>query len=302
MPLSPDPAARRARALAALEGLSVGDAFGERFLEPGGIARLARRELAPPPWRWTDDTAMALSVVEVLCAEGRIEPDALARAFARRYATDPRRGYGRAAHGILRAIGAGVPWREASAAPFGGQGSFGNGGAMRAAPIGAYFADDPARVAAEAEASALPTHHHPEGRAGAVAVAVAAAWVLRSEGRPAALFEAVLASLPPGETRAGVARAAGLSPDESPEAAAATLGSGQRVSAPDTVPFCLWVVARHREDYAAALWCAARGLGDADTTCAIVGGILGAALGPDAIPQAWREAREPLPAPSAAGG
>ena len=51
----------------------------------------------------------------------------------------------------------------------------GNGAAMRVAPVGAYFADDPDRAAHEAQHSAVITHAHPEGQAGAIAVAVAAA-------------------------------------------------------------------------------------------------------------------------------
>ncbi|MGH7943048.1 MAG: ADP-ribosylglycohydrolase family protein, partial [Limisphaerales bacterium] len=49
------------------------------------------------------------------------------------------------------------------------------------APLGAYFADDLARCAEAARASALVTHTHPEGVAGTIAVGVAAAmaWQLR---------------------------------------------------------------------------------------------------------------------------
>lgn len=44
------------------------------------------------------------------------------------------------------------------------------------APLGAWFADDLDRVVSEARASAEVTHFHPEGQAGAIAIAVAAAW------------------------------------------------------------------------------------------------------------------------------
>jgi ADP-ribosylglycohydrolase len=42
--------------------------------------------------------------------------------------------------------------------------------------VGGYFADDMGRLVAEAAASSEVTHAHPDGIAGAVAVAVAAAW------------------------------------------------------------------------------------------------------------------------------
>lgn len=50
--------------------------------------------------------------------------------------------------------------------------SFGNGSAMRVAPIGWWF-DTLEEVQAEAEKTALPTHNHPEGIKGAVATATA---------------------------------------------------------------------------------------------------------------------------------
>ena len=68
----------------------------------------------------------------------------------------------------------GTDWRDAARRPFRGAGSMGNGAAMRVAPLGAWFADDVARAVDEARRSAEVTHMHPEGIAGAVAVAVAA--------------------------------------------------------------------------------------------------------------------------------
>ena len=284
---------RRARALRALDGLSVGDAFGERFFgEPAAVlARIAARELPAAPWRWTDDTAMALSVCEVLAQHGRIEQDGLAAAFARRYRDEPGRGYGGGAHQVLDTIGKGAPWRIVSRAVFDGQGSMGNGGAMRAAPIGAWFAGDVARAADEARASAEPTHWHAEGQAGAIAVAVAAA-VVAGGGDGAALWDAALALTPEGRTRDGLRRAATTPATDDPAAVAAQLGSGQRVLAEDTVPYALWCAARHLHDFAAAMWATVAGLGDRDTTCAIVGGLVAATGAP--IPAAWLAAREPL--------
>src|SRR6266702_4470176 len=88
---------------------------------------------------------------------------------------------------------AGLPPWHAGAAQFGGRGSHGNGGAMRVAPLGAYYFGNPARAAAEAAAQAEVTHANIEGIAGAVAVAVAAS--TPQTGR--ALFDAVL-DLTPG--------------------------------------------------------------------------------------------------------
>ena len=59
---------RYARALQSLEGLSVGDAFGDRFfVNPDVVEGLIEaRALPAAPWAFTDDTLMALSIVAVL--------------------------------------------------------------------------------------------------------------------------------------------------------------------------------------------------------------------------------------------
>jgi ADP-ribosylglycohydrolase len=286
------------RARLSLEGLSVADAFGEQLLHGGPHARVRAysERIAPVGrrWMWTDDTAMAISIVEQLAERGGIEPGELAWAFVRRYAVDPARGYGRGAHEVLAAIAVGTPYEAAAGALFGGQGSRGNGGGMRAAPIGAYFAGDLGAVVAHAARSAAPTHAHPDGAAGAVAVAVAAAVVFGGEREPRAVLEAVCAHTPPGPTREGLRRAREMLGAE-PFTVAAELGNGSAVLAADTVPFAVWCAVTHLGDYAGALWACAGVGGDVDTTCAMAGGIVVGAVGADGIPAEWRASREPLP-------
>jgi ADP-ribosylglycohydrolase len=287
------------RAQLALAGLSVGDAFGERFFTHPEVVEglIASRALPREPWTWTDDTAMALSVVAVLEKHGRIDQDALATAFATRYAADRHRGYGGTAHGILHAIGLGLPWRTAAGSVFGGEGSMGNGAAMRVAPVGAYFADDLDAVVEHARLSAEPTHAHFDGQAGAIAVAVGAA--LATRHGPAALapldwLRAILDRTPAGPTHDGIAKALDLPLSYDVRTAVAALGNGSLVISSDTVPLSLWCAARHMDDYEEALWTTVSALGDRDTTCAIVGGIV--ALATEEIPEIWLAAREPLPA------
>ncbi|MBK9032874.1 MAG: ADP-ribosylglycohydrolase family protein [Myxococcales bacterium] len=288
-----------------LLGLAHGDAFGETLFGPPEEAtrRVAARALvARRPWRWTDDTAMALAVVETLERDATIDPDALMAALVRRFAAEPDRGYGQGAYTLLTRAAHGADWRVEATAMFGGQGSFGNGAAMRVAPLGAYFADDLDRVVVEAARSAAPTHAHPEGVAGAVAVAVAAALAWRIGQGAAldgdALLAGVIARTPPGLTHAGLVRARALGLAADPDQVAAELGTGRQVSAQDTVPWCAWVAARHLRSYEDAVWQAAAPLGDRDTNAAIVGGvtILAAPGGALAIPAAWRAATEPVPA------
>lgn len=141
-----------ARMRASLVGLSVGDAFGQRFASQSVVEDYLADQVPPPaPWYWTDDTNMALS--------------------------------------------------EEAGRLFGGSGSFGNGAAVRVAPLGAYFAEDLDRVVAAATKSAEVTHAHPEGIAGAVEVAVAAATAAAGEDEPEPLVETVIERTPEGETR-----------------------------------------------------------------------------------------------------
>ena len=74
-------------------------------------------------------------MVEILKQYSHIEQDALARAFARRFTEEPYRGYGGGAWKLLHQISLGADWREAAPKLF-GRGSFGNGAAMRVAPVG----------------------------------------------------------------------------------------------------------------------------------------------------------------------
>jgi ADP-ribosylglycohydrolase len=290
-----------ARARLALEGLSIGDAFGERFFVDPHVLPwlLSERAIPASPWRWTDDTAMACSVFEVLARHGGVEQDALATRFGARYRREPWRGYGGTAHEILGAIARGRSWREAAGEPFGGQGSMGNGSAMRVAPVAGFFADDLARAIHHAKLSAEPTHAHPDGHAGAIAVAVAGAiaWRMGSGARERSgrdMVREVAALTPSGPTRDGLARAAEIPFERSPEDVARELGSGSQVICSDTVPFSVWCAARHLGDFVEALWATVSGLGDRDTTCAIVGGIVALSVGEAGIPASFSSAREPL--------
>lgn len=289
------------RSWLSLTGLSIGDAFGDRFfLRDAATAMrlISERALPGAPWPYTDDTQMALSIVEVLWDHGRIDQDDLARRFAER--VEYRRGYGKGAYELLLAVKEGRDWRALTQSLFRGMGSFGNGAAMRVAPLGAFLADRPLEeISVQAALSSEITHSHPEGVAGGVAVAVAAAlaWRQRSESGP--LGQKWLADIrdavPPGYTRDGIDEALAVPADASLVAAAEVLGNGSGVTAPDTVPLCLWIAASHDHDFEQAMWKTVSALGDRDTTCAIVGGILALKLGHEAIPADWLSAREILP-------
>jgi ADP-ribosylglycohydrolase len=292
---SDGPGRRLERALAALRGLSVGDALGSQFFVPVNYPLLKRRELPEGPWQWTDDTEMACSVVAVLVAHGRVDQDALAQSFAEHHDFD--RGYGPAVNRLLRLIREGGDWRELSAALFNGQGSWGNGAAMRIAPLGAWYADDPEQATHQAEISAYPTHQHREAVVGAMAVAAAAALAAAPGGPPSAegLLDGVIGLVPKkSAVGAGLRRALDMLDYGDAGTVAAVLGCGRRTTAHDTVPFALWAAARYLGDYEQAFWTTAQAGGDVDTTCAIVGGVIASGKG-GTPPAEWLERTESLP-------
>ena len=164
--------------------------------------------------------------------------------------------------------------------------------AMRVRPVGAYFAaDDPAVVWSRHGCPAEVTHMHAEGIARAAATSLAAAWALRHapvrEDRwHAEMLDFVIDHTPDSLTRAGLLHAREFQPTCSVITAAAVLGSGSKVTCPDTVPFALWCASHTMHDYGEeSLWRTVSGGGDRDTTCAIV-----SSCGPPFLPQ-------PVPSP-----
>jgi ADP-ribosylglycohydrolase len=105
--------------------------------------------------RFSDDTVMTLAVAYALLEE-RSYAETM-REFGRRH---PLVGYGKHFEEWIF---------DASMGPYN---SCGNGGAMRASPIG-FAARSAEDALAEAERCAAPTHNHPEGVKGAKAVALA---------------------------------------------------------------------------------------------------------------------------------
>ncbi|RAS63215.1 ADP-ribosylglycohydrolase [Lentzea atacamensis] len=230
---------------------------------------------------------MACNLVAELRDHGDIDRDRLAARFAHR--CEPYRGYGAGAFTILRKIRQGTPWKEAAGSAFNGQGSCGNGAAMRIAPLGAYFVNEPETLTVQAIRASEVTHQHPEGIAGGVAVAHAAAIAAKARltGTGRDLLGGVLDHLEEGSfVRKGIEKARKI---RTAEEAAYVLGNGSRVTAQDTVPFTLWVAAHHLDDYRKAVTTCVQAGGDVDTTAAIVGGIVGRP------PLEWVAEREELP-------
>lgn len=128
----------RERYRGALLGCLLGDAFGSVFEgvspnDPRLEARIELRRLRMQPWRYTDDSAMALGVARSLLEQGRVDSNHLLNTLAADY--DPARGYGRGMKLALQAWERGedpatAAWEE---------GSRGSGAAVRVVAIACCY-------------------------------------------------------------------------------------------------------------------------------------------------------------------
>ena len=165
-------------------GTFVGDALGmpvEGWSHAAIKNRLSLvREMLPgrfPPGFYTDDTEMMISILECLVERGGFDPAFTASRFLTNF--HPERGYGGRIYGLMERLRNGEDWNNV------GTDSFGNGSAMRIAPIGFFYFDSIEELKAAALLSSRITHTHSEALAGAVAQAgaVAKALALSIEGK-----------------------------------------------------------------------------------------------------------------------
>ncbi|TAE15902.1 MAG: ADP-ribosylglycohydrolase family protein [Bacteroidetes bacterium] len=281
-----------------LQGLAIGDAFGENFWgnETEVWQDIINRNVPTDinHWEFTDDTVMGIAVYKILEKLGEIRQDELAVLFGENYQKDIQRGYGGTAHYILRSIAEKRDWREVSPEVFDGQGSMGNGASMRVAPLGAYFYDDISTVIQQAELSAEVTHFNLEGKVGAIAIAVAGALAVQASlaGKTWAgedFLREIHQHLPDSDTKSKVGKAISTSPTYRIETVTHILGDGTKLLAQDTVPFALWCIAHHLDNFEEALWTAVAGLGDRDTICAIVGSVVILSAPAHTVPKTWQD-------------
>ena len=284
-------ASLRDRARGALLGAALGDALGAPFegqpaVDAGAV--LARLE-DTGPLRWTDDTALMVALADYLIrmagTGAAFDDDALIATFAAAWSADPDRGYGSGPPRIFAAVNAGRCWRATAAGLFGGSGSFGNGGAMRVAPV-ALTGGPLAAVAELARCSARVTHTHPLGQSGAAVQAVAVHLALSSEGppRPDGFVQKLLpvADGPLADARAAIPIL--LRAGATTERATTRLGNG--VSAVESVPTAVLAFLAFPDRPLDALTFAVCCGGDTDTIAAMTGAMAGARRGASALPGA----------------
>ena len=287
----------------ALLGTMVGDTLGAPF-EGQPHERMADRrdELRDNAVEWmrrsryTDDTQMMIGVAESLVAARGFDADDMALRFAANY--DPYRGYGAGAHRVLSAIGSGWPWHVAATRAF-PEGSFGNGAAMRVAPVGVLYHDDLAELRRVAEGSAAITHAHPLGKEGAALQACAVALAIRAEGGSAQplRFLGELSAFARSDLPEFTDKLESMTTllREKPDVESIVRTLGNDIRAHGSVAAAIYAFLAHIDSFEAAVVYAVTLGGDTDTIGAMTGAIAGASHGVEAIPQEWRDALESGP-------
>lgn len=204
----------------------------------------------------TDDTVLTVAVAEALLAGGEFAPTIKAYARAR-----PNAGYGASFHAWMSGP---------DSAPYN---SFGNGAAMRVSPV-AYAAETLDAVLHLARRSAECTHDHPDGIAGAQAVALAVLLARQGSTRE--------------EIRAAVGERFGYDLRRTVDAIRPTYRPD--LSCPGSVPEAL-IAFLDSGDFEDAIRNAVSLGGDADTQAAIAGGVAEAYYGgvtEPVVQEVWR--------------
>ncbi len=285
----------KSKFLGGMVGCGVGDAIGELAFSYDDLPTLRAVVERRDTLTYTDDTAMAIGLAESLVAVGKIEPRQLGETFRSNYVREPWRGYAMGPPSIFdRVEREAVSYTEAARELFGGEGSYGNGAAMRVAPVGLFFHDDD-DLYEQVRRSASVTHAHPLAIDGAALIAWAVARAVDlSPEEPLdreAFVRGLLDFARTDELRSRLEDMATSLEEKSPDGVVG-LWLGPGVAAHRSVPFALYAFLRYPDSFESCLFCAALHSGDRDTVGAMAAAISGAYLGVEAIPDAWRRKLE----------
>jgi len=280
----------RSKFIGCLVGSAIGDALGSSFeglwVSEAKIERFSGS--------WTDDTHMMIGVAESLIVNEGFDGSHMAQTFIKNYEREPWRGYASGPPRVFRWIKSGVAWNEASKRLFGGSGSYGNGAAMRVAPVGLFYHDDLEELRAVAYGQSQITHAHELGKEGALLQAYAVALATKADPSfelDSSVFLKKLMVFTRNEVyRQKLERAWELLGETNKVMVAKKLGNG--IEAHNSVPTAIYSFLRHPNSFEECVLYAVSLGGDTDTIGAMAGAISGAYHGVEAIPEMWRSRLE----------
>jgi poly(ADP-ribose) glycohydrolase ARH3 len=279
----------------ALLGAALGDAVGEIAFSRPTRAGLLDQVRSSRLLRYTDDTAMLIGLAQSLVRDGAVNSRELGDTFRANFLREPWRGYASGPPTVFSLVAnRSLSYVQAAGRLFGGTGSFGNGAAMRVAPVGLFFFDA-LDLYEQARLASTVTHSHPVGVDGAAVLAKASAQALLLQPRESFHYEAFLSGLLSfartdiiREKLKEVGRL--LEENAVPEQASGALGRG--VAVQDSLPFAIYSFLRHPQSFERCLCCAVLNGGDRDTLGAMACAVSGAYLGEQALIRSWLEKLE----------
>lgn len=275
-------------------GTAVGDALGLPYegVSPKRAVRLLGK---PDRYRFVFRRGMISDDTEHTCmvAQSLIDSKCHVDRFTRRFAGRLRWWILALPAGVGKATAkSGVKLWLGASPEKSGVFSAGNGPAMRAAIFGAVFEDE-VQMLEFVRASTRMTHRDPKAEYGAIAVALAAKHSRDHESVNANLWlDDVVATMGnDGDELIDLLRSAIKSVGEQQTTSefAMSLGLQRGVTGYTyhTVPIVIHAWLSHPRDFRSAVMSMIECGGDADTTAAIVGGIVGTGVGASEIPDEW---------------
>ena len=293
---------------AVLIGLACGDALGMQFetrkwndpaiLNWDGYSYGSSDFHKLGPGQWTDDTGMALALTESLLAnkESKVFDPARTAEYYRQWYIGPTfRGAGQTTKKALELLRNNVPWFQS-----GELGALGNGTAMRVAPLGVFYRDEPGKLIKAAKLDAIITHDSHEAQQGSIAISMGVALLLSGVKREE-ILESLRHVLEPSRLLDNINLIATnktihdtLKNKDYDRALDRNGGNriisqlilGNKYTVIEAVAraFYVFVATRSFEE---AMELAIRGGGDTDTVAAMVGALCGAYYGLDGIPESY---------------
>jgi poly(ADP-ribose) glycohydrolase ARH3 len=281
----------KSKFLGCLIGTAIGDALGARW-EGRGMSRsedIVSLAEKLEQLIYTDDTHMTIGIAESLMESKGFNGEHMAQTFIKNYDAEPWRGYGPGPPRIFGMIKSGEAWDSAANGLYRG-GSFGNGSAMRVAPVGLLYSRNLEKLREIAYRSSSITHSHELGREGAAIQACAVALALNTpadEDIDRAVFLSSLQNFIRDRLyKEKIAQMRELLDEQDKEKVVAVLGNG--IEAPRSVPTAIYCFLSQPQSYKDTVIYAISLGGDTDTIAAMAGAISGAYLGIEAIPSKWR--------------